>query len=152
VRFSVNEKARKQCLDCRNAVARESYARDSAMRERIRQTNARSYERHKDRHAVRNKANWQKVKTEVVAAYGGKCGCCGEDNLVFLTIDHVNNDGAAHRREVGRSGIYFWLRRKGYPEGFQVLCWNCNMAKALGGCPHQQAQFFVIGPQAVTTQ
>ncbi len=31
-------------------------------------------------------------------------------------------------------------RLNGYPDGFQVLCANCNMAKDRpGGCPHGQA-------------
>lgn len=56
----------------------------------------------------------------------------------MLTIDHMNNDGAAHRREIGNRRIYEWLERNGYPSGFQVLCFNCNMARHLNGgeCPH----------------
>lgn len=76
-------------------------------------------------------------KIKVMEAYGGKCACCGETELAFLTIDHVNNDGADHRREIGKGGLYYWLVREGFPEGFQVLCANCNLAKEIcGACPH----------------
>ncbi len=83
-----------------------------------------------------------KIKDEVFAAYGGyKCACCGETHKEFLQIDHVNNDGAEHRRKIGGSGrLYGWLKKHGFPqEGFQVLCLNCNWAKRLYGyCrPHQ---------------
>lgn len=78
-----------------------------------------------------------KLKKEVIEAYGGKCTCCGESRLVFLTIDHIFNDGATE----GRHGDsqYRWLRQEGYPKGrHQVLCMNCNWAKRYGVCPHQQ--------------
>lgn len=83
------------------------------------------------------------VASEVLAAYGGKCACCGETEPLFLEIDHVNNDGGKHRREeVGRGGtsMYSWLKQHGYPEGFQVLCRNCNYGKHRNGgvCPHKQ--------------
>jgi len=73
--------------------------------------------------------------------YGGDspcCKCCGETTLVFLCIDHIEGKGNSHRREVGEGGSFTaWLRRNGFPEGFQILCWNCNSAKSiLGQCPH----------------
>lgn len=82
----------------------------------------------------------QRLKDAAYAAYGGYvCACCGETEKAFLTIDHVNNDGAKHRREVDRRKIYKWLARNGYPNDFQVLCMNCNFGKARNGgvCPHQ---------------
>lgn len=78
------------------------------------------------------------------AAYGGKCVCCGESNPAFLTIDHVNEDGAAHRKALNAQAglyIYDWLRKQGYPDGFQLLCFNCNCARSMRGdgvCPHQR--------------
>jgi hypothetical protein len=38
------------------------------------------------------------IREDVIAAYGGRCACCGEFERDFLTLDHVNNDGAEHRR------------------------------------------------------
>lgn len=83
-----------------------------------------------------------KVKAEVLSRYGGVCRCCGEDESVFLSIDHINGDGAQHRKQgLKASGLSFyqWLRKNGYPEGFQVLCYNCNFAKRTGDeCPHRK--------------
>lgn len=92
-----------------------------------------------------------KLKREVMDAYGGVCACCGETELVFLTIDHIDDNGAEHRREIaamlgssnpnqGGSPTYRWLRDNGFPEGFQVLCANCNCGKQWNGgvCPHAQ--------------
>lgn len=68
-----------------------------------------------------------------------KCACCGEGTLQFLTLDHVNGDGGKHRKSgITCSRLPWWLRQNGYPVGFQVLCYNCNNAKAFyGDCPHQ---------------
>jgi hypothetical protein len=57
-----------------------------------------------------------------------------------LTIDHINGGGRQHRLQAGVKGdFYTWLKRNGFPPGFQVLCWNCNHAKhVLGECPHQK--------------
>jgi len=86
-----------------------------------------------------NIARQRRQKEEIIAAYGGKCQCCGETTLEFLTVDHINNDGAAHRRQIGR-GLYGWLKKHGFPQdNFQLLCMNCNFAKGrYGRCPHQK--------------
>lgn len=78
------------------------------------------------------------LKDSVFAAYGGACACCGENEPEFLSVDHVNGDGAAHRKEIGIGRLYEWLKKHGFPrEVFQVLCWNCNRAKSDGAeCPH----------------
>ena len=89
----------------------------------------------------------RKRRLEVLSAYGNHCVCCGETIKVFLDIDHINNDGATHRQKIGSGsyGFYVWLKRYDYPEGFQILCRNCNWAKAKGGCPHN-TQLIVKGP------
>lgn len=77
------------------------------------------------------------LKKEVMMNYGGKCQCCEIDDLIYLTIDHINNDGAKHRKET--TDLYHWLKKNNYPENnFQILCFNCNMGKYLNGgqCPH----------------
>lgn len=88
----------------------------------------------------------QKLKLEVLTYYSDnppKCSCCDETIIEFLTIDHINNDGAEHRRKIGSERVsgptfYRWLKRNNYPEGYQVLCYNCNCGKRAnkGICPH----------------
>lgn len=89
-----------------------------------------------------------KIRFEVLVAYGGDpptCACCGEDRLPFLTLDHMNGGGNEDRRARGHRGsgpaFYTDLKKKGWPEGFRVLCWNCNAAIGiLGECPHVTEQ------------
>ena len=56
------------------------------------------------------------LKEEVFKNYGNKCICCGENNLVFLTIDHISNNGSEHRKMVKTNQIYTWLKKQGYPK------------------------------------
>lgn len=82
----------------------------------------------------------RKLKDAAYVAYGGyECKCCGETMEAFLSLDHVNNDGNEHRKIMDRRKLYKWLMRQGYPDGFQVLCMNCNFGKARNGgiCPHK---------------
>lgn len=79
------------------------------------------------------------LRKRVFSHYGTACACCGESTDEFLCIDHINGGGSAHRRSIGKSNIYRWLEVNNFPEGFQILCWNCNSAKGLYGiCPHQK--------------
>jgi hypothetical protein len=82
----------------------------------------------------------QRIRAEVLAAYGTVCACCGEDKQEFLTIDHVNGDGAAERRRIGKEGsaFYKWLKQQGFPPGrYRTLCYNCNCSIGFYGyCPH----------------
>ena len=83
--------------------------------------------------------NRRHLRMEVLLSYGGQCACCGESRYEFLSMDHINGGGNAHRKELGSSEmVYRWLRANDYPAGFQVLCHNCNMARSFYGyCPCQ---------------
>lgn len=103
-------------------------------------------EEYLDRARANGKRYREKLKKDVLEGYGGKnpqCACCGEDNPIFLTIDHIHEGGGKHRKEINKRGgieFYCWLRRNGYPKGFQVLCFNCNCGRSLnnGICPHKE--------------
>lgn len=84
----------------------------------------------------------RKLKMDVLNIYGNKCECCGESEALFLTIDHVNNDGKYHRKDMVGQAFYRYLRNLGVPDPrFQILCFNCNIAKSLfGSCPHARAK------------
>lgn len=61
--------------------------------------------------------------------------------MKFLAVDHIHNDGNEHRKVVNQGRLYTWLRENAYPQGFQVLCFNCNYGKSINGgvCPHKGA-------------
>lgn len=85
-----------------------------------------------------------KLKIEVFNHYckgNVRCQCpkCDVSEIKFLTIHHINNDGAKHRKEIntnGGTGYYIWLKRNNFPDGYQVLCYNCNCGKDRNGVCH----------------
>lgn len=90
----------------------------------------------------RQKGYYDKTKMLVFDHYGNKCACCAETNFLFLTIDHINNDGNVHRHPNGQkiSGVllYSKIKNAGFPDTYQILCMNCNFGKRMnnGICPH----------------
>jgi hypothetical protein len=80
-----------------------------------------------------------KKRSSIMSHYGAKCSCCGETNMSYLTVDHINNDGAEHRKQVTSARMYKWIIDNGFPVNFQILCYNCNCAKGFyGSCPHKR--------------
>lgn len=86
----------------------------------------------------RGKNNRLKLKKEFIEAYGGCCQCCGETEISFLTVEHM--------REFSKKLIYAAkytllsrLKRLGWPEGYTVLCFNCNLSTKEYGtiCVHK---------------
>ena len=83
--------------------------------------------------AAKQSLRREQLKQEVVDAYGGKCACCGETRLYFLTLDHVLGGGGKERIETKRTSsttMFYYVRREGYPKRYQILCFNCNCAKS----------------------
>lgn len=89
-------------------------------------------------------ANASRRRLEALRHYSStpepSCACCGESTLAFMTFEHINGGGGQHRRETGGGGFVSWLRVNGYPEGFEVLCMNCNHGRRVnkGVCPHAE--------------
>lgn len=87
----------------------------------------------------------------VLDFYGPFCACCKENEMHFLDIDHVNNDGAFHRKEIGKD-LCIWMVENSFQTNelvnkrFQVLCSNCNQGKRRNGgiCPHKNSNNKII--------
>jgi len=110
------------------------------MRQRLKDPRVRT------QNCLRRKERQIRLRKAIIEGYGGKCACCGLTVPEFLTLDHIHNDGAEHRKRDGYKAaghhLYTRLVREGFPKGqFQLLCWNCNCAKSifnLDECPHKR--------------
>ena len=88
----------------------------------------------------------QRLTEQILDHYGRVCVCCGETIPEFLTIDHINDDGYTHRKNLnggtkkgGNQELLRWIIRNNYPDTIRVLCWNCNCGRArtqTKECPH----------------
>lgn len=77
------------------------------------------------------------LREKVYALLGGECVCCHEKREVFLTVDHILNNGAYERNKLCQFNQDTMYRRvlKNWTQ-YQLLCRNCNWAKRFGVCPH----------------
>ena len=80
------------------------------------------------------------LRMEILQHYSGIfpcCACCEENRIEFLSVDHINGGGSKHKREV--KDLYRWMKKNNFPEGFRILCHNCNQSRgAYGYCPHEK--------------
>jgi hypothetical protein len=136
-------------INARNKVYMRSWRKDNAdkLKPRVHAEKKRHYEKHKDYVLARNRAYklahpeqtrqiavaWKaKVKLEVLTHYSSHpptCSWCKYSDVRALSIDHVNGGGKQHRATLNGYHIYSWLRKNGYPDGYQVLCMNCQFIK-----------------------
>jgi len=128
-----------KCKKCARVKSREAYrSNPEKFRERKREFKKNNPEKQRE-YDTRAR---RKLKSDVIGAYGGVCTCCGEKEMDFLCIDHVDNNGSQHRKLLGTGNtFYFRLRKDGYPNTnefrLQVLCYNCNNSKKIRGvCIH----------------
>ena len=137
--FVVNRSAASGGNICRPCRRKRDAERREANRQKFRDEHAawRDANREHVRAYARRKA--RELRDEILDAYGGACACCGERVRDFLTLDHTDGGGSAHRKATWGK-VYQQVKREGFPSGYRVLCWNCNWAyRLMGDCPHRQA-------------
>tara|TARA_Y100000590_G_C15260568_1_gene841073 strand:+ start:81 stop:662 length:582 start_codon:yes stop_codon:yes gene_type:complete len=82
----------------------------------------------------------QEQKLQVFKHYSNgkvECACCHENNIGFLSLDHIHGGGGKHRKSIN-SNTYKWIINHDFPPGYQILCMNCNWGRRINGtCPHQ---------------
>lgn len=100
-----------------------------------RRPECRKHQREYKKHHYR----W-KAKFIVVAHYSmGEMCCrhCRQSDIRCLQLDHCEGGGNLHRRSLPNpTGIYSWLIRNDFPEGYQILCANCNFIKKIENKEH----------------
>lgn len=115
-----------------NAKAMRKYRKQSYVKER-----ERLYRERPDiklRQKIRHAASALKIKIKAFERLGGvQCVFCGCKELMFLTVDHVDNNGNDHRKQAGTSAkLYRWIisatDAKLRKWNMRILCSNCNLA------------------------
>ena len=125
---------------------KKEYRKRPGVRKRILEKNRNRMRKLRSDPSFRNLQNKKRrekrysYKIAIIEHYSNgtmKCACCGINDTEFLTIDHINGNGVKHRKEI-KIDFYLWLKRNRFPDGFQVLCMNCQFGrKFCGECPHK---------------
>jgi len=126
------ERNPEQWREIKNAVNRRHRKRHIKA---IRAYSKRYRAANRERARLAYKKYYRKLRQEILEVYGRKCALCKEREENQLTIDHLHNDGQAHRRHRGRNW-YVDVRREGFPKHkYRILCRRCNIQqwrKSLG--------------------
>jgi hypothetical protein len=78
------------------------------------------------------------LRDKIFEILGSECWICQDNNIKFLTFDHVMNNGSERRKVFGSAlGELTDLKKRGWPineikSNFQVLCYNHNCGKGRG--------------------
>jgi hypothetical protein len=118
---------------CQSCIIDKSPKRKTAKNEKINGSSLLQRRVYQKKHSF-------SLKKKIINGYGDKCACCGENNLLFLTIDHINCDGAEERKSEGYNQDKFYnsLIDNNFPNQYQLLCYNCNLCRGFyGKCYHQ---------------
>ena len=78
----------------------------------------------------------RKKRVTLIELMDSKCVCCGEDDPIYLQVDHVYNDGYKDNVRTSSGISRAKVTVKQYletPDRFQLLCSNCNHAKHKNG-------------------
>lgn len=112
----------------------KKYFTEEEKRQAARENHRRWAQRNKERRKeykrfkyLNGTVPWRiKQRELILTAYGRKCARCGNDDIRVLDLDHVNGDGAAHRKKVSSWKVYGEVISTGFPDNFRLLCKNCN--------------------------
>lgn len=133
-RADPEHKKQQRKYDCKRRV-------DPEYREKVRERSREYRIKYPERMKKARDDRYASLKMIVYNHYGYSCVGCGETERVVLSIDHINGGGNKHRREISRSSnkgtgggglMYYWLIKNNFPEGFRVLCRNCQERARFG--------------------
>lgn len=78
----------------------------------------------------RTRESRAKVRRTLVHHYSGgtnACAICAESRFAVLDLDHTHGGGIKDRASHKTIHQYYMrLIRQGFPEGYRILCRNCN--------------------------
>ncbi len=137
---TTKDKRQSWCRTCKNDYRRE--------RRRLKiGCNANEYENYRKQHLITCRRRNTSYRQVVIEHYSPNvcCSKCGFNDIRALSIDHINGNGALHRKELGNKNIYQWLVENNFPSNFQILCMNCQFIKR-----HKENKYQTHIPEKLT--
>lgn len=74
------------------------------------------------------------ARKECIAHYSrgtNKCELCPESRIWVLDLDHINGRDPGERKRGAPLHLARYCKKRSFPEGFRVLCRNCNWMEHL---------------------
>jgi hypothetical protein len=106
-------------------------------KEQIRIAHERYRILHQDK--IKLKKHYDRIKEKIIAFYiysngNMQCLLCGNSEFICLGLDHIGG-GTQHRKLIAKANynIYNLLRQQNFPDGYRLLCQNCNFTTYLDG-------------------
>ena len=143
VRAKRKENEKKPKVRARIRAYMKSRRKKPEVRTKLISSAQRSYYRHRERILQER----EDLKIEALTPYSKKmsnsnvpcCVCvkCREKEIKFLTIDHIHGRRLmGHSPDLNGKPLYKWIIKNNFPDGLQVMCYNCNIAKGSSkSCP-----------------
>ena len=129
-----NKQKREHYAKNRVRIGREKREEYKANTEKYLVQAKKSRTKHRTKILLQKKKKFEGYRLDVLTYYSKgtpKCKNCGITGMPFLQIDHIYGRKAmGQTRTDGGVRLYRELHKK-HPEGYQVLCSNCNMMKEI---------------------
>ena len=133
-RERTNKQKREHYAKNRVRIGREKREEYKANTEKYLVQAKKSRTKHRTKILLKKKKEYEGYRLDVLTYYSKgtpKCKNCGITGMPFLQIDHIYGRKAmGQTRTDGGVRLYRELHKK-HPEGYQVLCSNCNMMKEI---------------------
>jgi len=115
-------------------MGKESYKKwYEANKERARELKRINMKRYRaenpEKHNAQSRAAKQRLRQQLLNLYGESCARCGFEDARALTLDHIKNNGAEERKELGERGVWYRALSAYMPSDYQTLCMNCQFIK-----------------------
>ena len=131
-----NKQKREHYANNRERLVKEKHERYHSDPEKYTAMQRKSTKKHRTKILLKKKKEFAGYRLDVLTYYSRgtpKCKNCGITGMPFLQIDHIYGRKAmGQTRTDGGVRLYRELHKK-HPEGYQVLCSNCNMMKEIRG-------------------
>lgn len=99
-------------------------------KERLREYKKENMRRYRaanpERYAAHSRKAKRKLRLTVEAVFGTACVLCGFSDTRALTLDHILNNGAQERAELGERGVYLRAIKPEHRHEYRILCMNCQ--------------------------
>jgi hypothetical protein len=80
----------------------------------------------REKYAARSRRAKRMLREKLLDTFGSRCVLCGFSDERALTLDHINNNGAEERSELGERGVYYRALKPEYQSEYRMLCMNCQ--------------------------